>query len=201
MPQHSIVLDSPTKRIKLVPPSSSDDAASAVCRVHPTTRKFLRFLPENMSTDEARIRREGRAEDKQIVDFNVHYTQNDGNVIFGGFCGFFNIDENYNSCEGGIIVAPELHGTGVATEAFYVLLRYIFEDRKIHRTSFETGADNLPMQRWLETVAGARLESERKDAWRALDGSYSDVKGYAILETEWHGHIKAQLKKRLARYM
>ena len=201
MPQHSIVLDSPIKRIKLVPPSSSDDAASATCRAHPTSRQFLRFLPEHMSADEARIRREERAEDKRIVDFNVHYKPKDGNIIFGGFCGFFNLDAYHNSCETGIIVAPELHGTGVATEAFYVLLQYIFEDRKIHRTTFETGADNLPMQRWLETVAGARLESERKDAWRALDGSYSDVRGYAILETEWHGHIKAQLEKRLARYM
>lgn len=201
MPQHTTVLESPTKRIRLVPPSASDDEASAICRAHPTTRQFLQFLPEHMSTDEARIRREERMEDKHIVDFNVHYLKENGTIIFGGFCGYFNIDEYHNSCESGIIISPELHGAGIATEAFYVLLRHIFEERKFHRTTFETGADNIPMQQWLEKVAGVRLESERKEVWKGVDGSYADVKGYAILEREWTSHVKVQLEKRLARHI
>ncbi|KAF8200952.1 acyl-CoA N-acyltransferase [Pholiota molesta] len=198
MPQHSTMLESPSHRIKLVPPSANDDEAAASCRTHPITRRFLRFLPDHMSLEDARIRRETRAEDKRIVDFNIHYLQDNGSVQFGGFCGYFNIDEQNNSCEAGIIVSPDLHGTGVATEAFYILLRHIFDDRKFHRTTFETGADNIPMQRWLEKVACARLEANRKQAWNNLDGSFVDVKGYAILETEWRDHVKAQLESRMA---
>ncbi|KAF9481508.1 acyl-CoA N-acyltransferase [Pholiota conissans] len=199
MPQHSTVLQSPNKRVRLVPPSADDDEAAASCRTHPITRRFLRFLPVHMSIEEARTRRETRAEDERIVDFNIHYVHDDGTVQFGGFSGCFNIDEQNNSCESGIIVSPDLHGKSVATEAFYILLRHIFEERKIHRTTFETGADNVPMQRWLENVAGARLESDRKEAWRNLDGSYADVKGYAIVESEWRDHVKTRLEIRLAR--
>ncbi|KAF8967873.1 acyl-CoA N-acyltransferase [Flammula alnicola] len=197
MPQHSLTLESPWKRIRLVPPSSSEDKESALCRTHPTTRRFLRILPEHMSEEDARIRRETRAEDKRILDFIVHFLQDDGSEKFAGFSGYFNIDEHHASCETGIIVAPDFHGKHIATEVFYVLLRYIFEEQKMHRTTFETGADNVPMQRWLEQVAGARLEAERKEAWKQVDGTFADVKGYAILDWEWRDHVKPRLERRL----
>ena len=147
--------------------------------------------------DDIRDRRESRGEDKSVFDFHVHVLQPDGSSRFAGMTGYFNINEGYSSCEAGILVAPDLHGKNLATEIFYVLLQFIFEEKKFHRVTFETGADNIGMQKWLEKVAGARLEAQRKDCWKNLDGTYSDVRGYAMLEGEWREHVKAGLEKRM----
>ena len=71
------------------------------------------------------------------------------------------------------------------------MLRYAPE-RKFHRVTFETGADNLPMRGWLEKVAGARKESTKVGAWKdpSENGGYSDVTGYAILEDEWREGVE-----------
>ncbi|KAF4621318.1 hypothetical protein D9613_000779 [Agrocybe pediades] len=199
MPHHSIVLESPWRRIKLVPPTPDDDEAVVVCRTHPSTRQHLRFLPEHLTVEDIRIRRESRGEDKRVLDFHVHLIKEDGSAQFAGMTGYFNIDESHSSCEAGIVVAPEFYGKNLATEIFYVLLEFIFEDKKFHRVTFETGADNLGMQAWLERVAGARLEAQRKEVWKALDGTFSDVRGYAILEDEWRDHVRAKLAKRMER--
>jgi len=197
MPQHNISLESPWSRIKLVPPAVTDDEACAVCRTHPITRRYLQFLPEHMTTEEAGIRRATRAEDSRIIDFNIHYLKHDETTQFAGVTSFFNLDERNLSCEVGLLVAPDLHGKGLATEALYLLLQYIFEERKLHRATFETGADNVGMRGWLEKVAGARLESDRKECWKQPDGSFNDVKGYAILESEWKGRVKNRLINRM----
>jgi len=197
MPQHQITLESPWRRIRLVLPSACDDEAYAACRTHPITRQYLRFLPESQTVEEVRIRREARAEDARLKDFIIYYLSEDGSTRFAGFSGYFNIDESMLSCEGGIIVAPDFHGKNIATETLYVLLQHIFEDQKFHRVTFETSADNVAMQAWLEKVAGARLEAIKKEAWRLLDGTFSDTKGYAILDWEWRDMIKARLEERM----
>jgi RimJ/RimL family protein N-acetyltransferase len=109
----------------------------------------------------------------------------------------FNIDEVNRSCEAGILVSPELHGKGTATEILYTLLKYVFEERKFHRTTFETGVDNVNMAGWLQNVVGARLEAERKECWKEEGGKYTDVHSYAILEWEWADRIKGRLEGRI----
>ncbi|KAF8161206.1 acyl-CoA N-acyltransferase [Crassisporium funariophilum] len=197
MPQHSVTLESPFGRIKLIPPVPSDDEAAAICRTHPTTRRYLSFLPENATAENMRVRRESRAEDPHLIDFHIHFVQNDGATCFAGHTGFFNLDEQHSTCEAGIIVSPKMHGKHLATETLYVLLQYIFEERNIHRTTFETSSDNVGMQSWLENVAGARLEAQRKETWKLGDGTFGDVKGYAILDWEWKERVKKQLEARL----
>ncbi|KAF8897053.1 acyl-CoA N-acyltransferase [Gymnopilus junonius] len=197
MPQHEIVLESPWKRIRLVSPLPSDDEAVALCRTHPVTRRFLRFLPEHMTADEVRIRREARAKNERIIDLYIHYVEKEGTKRFAGMSGYFNIDDDHASCEAGIIVMPDFHGQQFATEVLHVLLQYAFEEKKFHRVTFETGANNEGMRGWLEKVAGARLEADRKEAWKLPDGTFADVKGYAILDWEWRDHVKGRLESRL----
>lgn len=197
MPQHDITLDSPWKKIRLVPPSAIDDEAVVACRTHPVTRRFLGFLPTHMTVDEVQVRREFRAEDSKIFDFYVHRLQENGTGRFAGLTGYFNLDTANGSCEAGIIVTPDLHGKNLATEVFYVLLQYIFEAQKLHRVTFETSSNNIPMQNWLEDVAGIRLEAERKECWKQVDGTFADVKGYAILDWEWRDTVRSRLARRL----
>ncbi|KAG6873425.1 hypothetical protein C0995_015850 [Termitomyces sp. Mi166 len=199
MSQHTIKLISPSGRICLVPPQAEDDEAVAILRSHPETLRYLRFLPIHVTPDEARIRRETRASNPTVVDFHIHIKDSEGLFSFEGNTGLFNIDETNKSCEIGILLSPHLHRKGYATEALYLVLKYAFEDRRMHRATFETGADNLPMCSWLEKVLGATLEARRRECWSDMKGGYTDVRSYSILEWEWLGGVREKLKKLVLR--
>ncbi|KAJ3569860.1 hypothetical protein NP233_g4782 [Leucocoprinus birnbaumii] len=182
----------------LAPPDPALDDIVMVHRTHPETLKHLRVLPEQMTVEEVRVRREKRAEDPTLVDFYAFSVNEDGTrgeLI--GISGVFKIDPDQNSCEVGILVAPGKHEGGNGTEILYNVMKWLFEERKLHRATFETALDNIPMQRWLEKT-GVRLEAERKEAWRNMrTGGYEDVKGYALVESEWRERVKPNLEARI----
>ena len=197
---HSCIeLRSPTGRLRLARPTPTEDAAVLRNRTHPDTRKYVKFFPEHLTMDEVRQLRESRAKDSTVVDFNIHLiTGNEmGEEVFAGTTGCFNLNEEFKSCEVGILIVPQFHRGGIATEAIYTVLKWIFEEKRLHRVTFETAIDNLPMQTWLDGVAGARLEAWRRECWRNIDGSYTDVRGYSILEQEWSGSVKQRLEAKL----
>lgn len=196
---YSVELRSPTGRLRLAQPSPAEDAAVIQNRTHPDTRKYLKFLPEHLTMDEVRQLRESRAEDVTVVDFTIHLiTGNEmGKEVFAGSTGCFKLNEQFKSCEVGIIIAPQFHRCGIATETIYTVLKWIFEEKQLHRVTFETASDNLPMQRWLEDVAGAKLEAWQRECWRNADGNYTDVRGYSILSWEWRGSVKQRLEVKL----
>jgi RimJ/RimL family protein N-acetyltransferase len=198
MSESGITLTSFSGRLQLVPPDPTLDEIIAIHRTHPQTIKHLRVLPDKMTVEEVRSRREKRATDNTIVDFYAFTLNEDGSRNeFIGVTGIFRIDLDQNNCEIGILVAPSKHGGGYGTEMLYCVIRWVFEERNFHRATFETAVDNIPMQRWLEK-AGIRLEAERKEAWRGLrTGEYEDTKAYAILEWEWRDRIKANLETRI----
>ncbi|RDB24805.1 hypothetical protein Hypma_007790 [Hypsizygus marmoreus] len=195
MSQHTTTLISPTGRLQLVPPTPNDDQAVSILRSHPTTLRHLRFLPKNVPIQNVSVRREARAKDPHIVDFHIHVMNADGSYFLGGMTGIFNVDEMHTSCEVGILISPDLHRGGFGTESLYMVLRYAFDDRKMHRATFETGEDNTPMRSWLENVLEATLEGKRRDCWKEGDGKYTNVTSYSILEGEWTGHIKEKLER------
>jgi len=124
--------------------------------------RYLRFLPTKCT-----------AENPGIVDFRIHVKNDDGSYSFGGVVGISYIEEANRSGEAGVIVSPHLHRKGFGTEALYNVLKYAFEDRKLHRVTIETGEDNVSMCSWLEEVLNL----------------------YSILEWEWVGGIKKKLEK------
>jgi RimJ/RimL family protein N-acetyltransferase len=79
----------------------------------------------------------------------------------------------------------------------YAMLSLAFDEKKMHRVTFTTEMNNTPMRGWLEKLAGATHESTFREAWANIDGSYSDVAGYSILEHEWRGGVKERLRKRI----
>lgn len=199
MSQHSFQLISPTGRIRLVPPRITDDEAVASLRSHSRTLQYLRFLPNKVTIEDARARRESRAESSQIVDFHLHVMNGDGSSSFGGVTGIFNIDETNKSCEAGILVAPELHREGFGTEALYCVLKFAFQDRQMHRVTFETAENNVAMCTWLEKVLEATLEGTRRECWNEGDGKYTTARSYSILEWEWSRRIQEKLEKLVLR--
>jgi RimJ/RimL family protein N-acetyltransferase len=193
MPVHSISLSSPIGRLTLVPATAADDEAVAILRSHPTTLRYLEILPEHVSVEDVRKRRESRDEDETIVDFLMK--SQDGKLA--GMCGLFHIEKDWDSCEVGILVSPDCHRGGYATEALYMVLKYAFEDRQFNRATFSTGLNNVGMRGWCE-MAGATHESTWRQYWKNRDGSYADVVGYSILAHEWEA-TKEVLEARMRR--
>ncbi|KIK66790.1 hypothetical protein GYMLUDRAFT_157247 [Collybiopsis luxurians FD-317 M1] len=193
-----IELASRTGRIKLVKAVEENDAAVAALRSHPETRKHLRYFPEHYSIDEARELREKRAADESLQEFHVLRCEKDGSTSFIGGTMMFHMDTTHKSCEVGILMSPDVHRTGFATDVLFTLFSYIFEVLEMHRLYMKTDSGNVGMRGWLENVAGARKEIHEKEAWvDPINGGYNDVVGYSILEWEWRDRVKGALERKL----
>ncbi|KAJ3550002.1 hypothetical protein NMY22_g677 [Coprinellus aureogranulatus] len=196
--QESLILYSPSKRVKLTLPIPEYDEEIAALRCAPTTLRYLKFFADKYTTEEARARRELRAKDPSILDLYVFALNDDGEYELAGSTGVFNLDGLQKSCEGGILVAPKFVGKGLTAEIFYTLFKYIFEERGFHRISFETSMENEPMRGWFEKAAGIRQEGVKKEWWSDGRGGWTDVGSYALLDREWEAEVKARLEKRIA---
>ncbi|KAL1760654.1 acyl-CoA N-acyltransferase [Schizophyllum commune] len=198
MVRHNIVLTSPTGKLVLTCPSDQDDNEGIRrLRTHPETLRYLPILPKTLTIEDVIKRRESRLDDPKTLDWNVDAVDADGKRTLVAMTTIFYIDEDNNSGETGILVAPDAHRSGLGTEVLYTVLKYGFETMKLHRIQFQTGADNVGMRGWLDRVAGAFYEGPRREGWRGLDGEYFDVAVYSILEDEWRGRTKRALLERL----
>lgn len=189
-----LILYSPDKRYRFATPTSAEDDQVSILRSDPRTLRYLRFMAPSISIPEVAARRESRLADPKIIDLNV-FDESSGKLV--GMTGVFDFDEFMSRCEAGIVISPEATGKGLASVMMYVVLKYVFEERGIHRVTFETGEDNAPMRGWLEKVAEARVEATRLECWKDGKGGWTDVKGYAIIDWEWRDRVKPNLEKRL----
>ncbi|KAJ8514346.1 hypothetical protein ONZ45_g8119 [Pleurotus djamor] len=186
-----------TGRFYLTPPSASDDEDVAAILSHPTTRRYLQFIPEETSPEDARMRRESRAANQTIYDFNVYLKSGgEGKDKFAGMAGLIKADTVHKSCEMYMLVSPDLHRQGVALEAMHATLHYAFEELGMHRVAIGTAVDNLPMQGVL-TAAKAPYEGCLRGAIVAGPGSWADIMLYGILETDWTDAVRPCLEGRM----
>ncbi|TRM69319.1 acyl-CoA N-acyltransferase [Schizophyllum amplum] len=197
MVRHNLVLTSPTGKLVLVAPTAQDDDdAIAKMRTHPETLRYLSFLPRSLTLDEVAARREARLDDPKTYDFNVYPAGEKGGKPLA-VTGIMDIEEEHDACEAGIIVDPGAHRTGLGTEVLYTVLKFAFEKKKLHRVQFQTSANNDGMRGWLDRVAGACYEGTRRDGWKGLDGLYTGIAMYSILEDEWREKTKPALLMRM----
>ena len=61
--------------------------------------------------------------------------------------------------------------TAGESESLHTLLTHVFGERKMHKVSSETADDNVPMRSWLEKVPEAKLETKRRECWKARDNT------------------------------
>lgn len=115
------------------------------------------------------------------------------------------MDHSSDSSEAGIVITPEEHHKGYATEAMYLLLEHGFSSLDVggmalNRIKFTTARTNVAMRRWLDRVLGATEEGTFREAWKCWDGGYIDAVGYAILKRDWfEGGAKLRLAERVER--
>jgi len=81
-----------------------------------------------------------------------------------------------------ILYTPEYRGQGVMTEAVNLMVRYLFEMKKINRIRLVIHPDNTA-SRHLAEKCGFRHEGTARGAWYNR-GRHHDVEIYAILHDE-----------------
>jgi RimJ/RimL family protein N-acetyltransferase len=195
------ILPSLSGRTVLVRPREEDDSAVAALRSHPETRRYLPFLPEHVSVEDARAQRLARAADATRIPFNIHLSSSySDSTTFVGIVGILHINSESKSCEIGIFVRPECVRGGLATDALHTVLAYAFEKReeKFHRVAFITAVDNVGMRGWLDK-AEATLEGIQRESWSDGMGGYMSMCVYSILEDEWENTVKPRLEERISR--
>ncbi|MFI8823687.1 GNAT family N-acetyltransferase [Streptomyces sp. NPDC053431] len=81
-------------------------------------------------------------------------------------------------------ISTEARGTGVNTEAKYLMLRHAFETWGVRRISMRADARNTRSRVAIERL-GASCEGVRRAHSRGLDGVVRDTAFYSILDEEW----------------
>ncbi|GAA3387170.1 GNAT family protein [Streptomyces roseoviridis] len=81
-------------------------------------------------------------------------------------------------------ISAEARGTGVNTEAKYLMLRHAFETWGVRRISLRADARNTRSRVAIERL-GATCEGVRRAHSRGMDGVVRDTAFYSILDEEW----------------
>jgi RimJ/RimL family protein N-acetyltransferase len=107
-----------------------------------------------------------------------------------GYCSLMRIEPAHRVIEvGNILYLPCLQRTVAATEAMYLLARYVFEDLEYRRYEWKCDALNLPSRR-----AALRLGFTFEGIFRQhmiVKGKNRDTAWYSMLDTEWPAKKRA----------
>ncbi|MBN2550823.1 MAG: GNAT family N-acetyltransferase [Anaerolineales bacterium] len=96
---------------------------------------------------------------------------------------------------GGTWYGRAYQGSGVNTEAKYLLLKHAFEHLRCIRVQFKTDGRNLKSQRAIERL-GAVKEGVFRKHMILPDGVIRDSVFYSIIDSEWPA-VKKRLEQRL----
>lgn len=211
MSAHKLPLDyelvSPWGRIKLAPAKDDDNLDMIALRIDPETRRYLPYMPADLTLEQWKQRRKERSDSKETWDLNIYFTSQEDcstnssgqTSSFVGECGVSHIDFANKTGEVGVIIRSDLYRKFIATETLYCNLVLAFEhpQLELHRVSFVTAAINVRMRNWLERF-GIALEYRKKDAWSDGEGGRLDVVVYTIFRRDWPA-LKDRMKEELDR--
>jgi len=115
-----------------------------------------------------------------------------------GVTNLFDIDLHHRRMEIGFTWIGRTHrGTGVNTEAKYLLLRHAFETLEAVRVQLKTDARNARARKAILAL-GAKEEGILRKHDLMPDGTWRDAVFYSVIDTEWSG-VRARLEGRLQR--
>lgn len=129
---------------------------------------------------------------RDFVNFNVlQYSENPKHYSWAivyedrivGSIAIFNVEDN-DSGEVGYSLGSKWWKKGIITEAVNAVLNYAFMDVGFHRIYASCHEDNIGSKRVMQK-AGMSYEGKLRDGQKNLDGSYSNLDLYSILENEF----------------
>ena len=151
--------------------------------------ELWRYLFNGPYTDEAEFRAwlEGREKLEDPLFFTI-LDREAGAAV--GYCSLMRIDAVHRVIEvGNILYLPCLQRTVGATEAMYLLARYVFEELGYRRYEWKCDALNAPSRR-----AAQRLGFTFEGIFRQhmiVKGKNRDTAWYSMLDAEWGDRKRA----------
>ena len=148
-----------------------------------------RYLFNGPYTDEAEFRAwlEGREKSEDPLFFTILDRKADTPA---GYCSLMRIEPAHRVIEvGNILYLPSLQRTAAATEAMYLLARYVFEDLGYRRYEWKCDSNNSPSRR-----AALRLGFTFEGIFRQhmiVKGKNRDTAWFSMLDTEWEDRKRA----------
>lgn len=148
-------------------------------RSNPETMKFIpRPLVKN---NEEALEHIAMIEEKIVTNIGINWgiTLKDDNKLLG-IIGYYRMQpENYRA-EIGYILLPEFHGKGIIPEAVNRLVRYGFDDLKLHSIEAVIDPENFASEKVLQKC-GFVKEAHLKEA-EFYEGVFLDKVIYSLLE-------------------
>jgi RimJ/RimL family protein N-acetyltransferase len=145
--------------------------------------ELWQYLFNGPYTDEAEFRAwlEGRQNSEDPLFFTVLDAASGAAV---GYCSLMRIEPAHRVIEvGNILYLPCLQRTAGATEAMYLLARYVFDELGYRRYEWKCDARNAPSRR-----AALRLGFTFEGIFRQhmiVKGKNRDTAWFSMLDTEW----------------
>lgn len=93
----------------------------------------------------------------------------------------------------GYWLSSRAQGKGIVTRLLAAFLTYCFDEWRLHRVELMCAVGNEASCRVAERV-GFRLEGVLREA-RLVNGAYTDMKLYALLEQEWRTKVAAAARR------
>jgi N-acetyltransferase len=129
------------------------------------------------------------------TDMYLFAVLKDGVVV--GSTSYLNVVPEHRRLEiGNTWNNPSTWGTGVNTEAKYLLLRHAFETLGMQRVEFKTDAKNERARAALAAIP-SEFEGIHRKHMVVRDGERRDSAWYAVIDDNWPD-VKAALERRLA---
>lgn len=169
------------RHVKIVPL----DAAAHAAALYAGSKdiELWRYLANGPYADEAGLREclEGREKSEDPLFFTILDAQAGAAV---GYCSLLRIEPAHRAIEvGHILFLPCLQHTVGATEAMYLLARYVFEELEYRRYEWKCDTLNAPSR-----SAALRLGFTFEGIFRQhmlVKGKNRDTAWYSMLDTEW----------------
>jgi RimJ/RimL family protein N-acetyltransferase len=107
-----------------------------------------------------------------------------------GDCMVHLISEHHRQGEIGLVVHPDVHGRGYATEAGRSLLRIAFDELRLHRVVGRLEARNGASARVLEKLGMRREAHLLENEW--VKDEWQSELIYSILDREWRDNTEGR---------
>jgi [ribosomal protein S5]-alanine N-acetyltransferase len=150
--------------------------------------RYLQFSPWRERSPEAVLEFVARFLSWQVESprsrFQLCICLAEGDKVIGNV-GIRKPDPDAGVAELGFELVPEYWGNGYGTEAAARMLRFAFDELKVHRVSAHCIAENTASARVLERI-GMRWEGTLRES-EFFKGRWWDVRLFGALQEDWRG--------------
>ena len=173
------------RRVVLREPRDEDGRALFAYTSDPEVTRFLAIEPPTSLDDTKYFI--GKCREHRLQDREYFYVVADAGTDQAlGITGLRHIDTVMRTAQIGTWLARGRWGTGVNTEAKYLLLEFAFCRMGLHRVEARIDVQNERSVRAFERLGGVREGILRESFFKG--GQYHDQYLYALLEPEWQRH-------------